>query len=136
MILRQLWSPLSLCLPQVPRAASTLGVTSRLGVPGSWLRGRGERDAGMAGGLGRGGQIWGWDLALLSASSASEELVTLRSGCGSHISHNIYQFSSVTQSCLTLCNLMDCSTPGFPIHLGFPKLQDPGACSNSCPLSR
>ena len=23
------------------------------------------------------------------------------------------QFSSVTQSCLTLCNLMDCSTPGL-----------------------
>ena len=26
------------------------------------------------------------------------------------------QFSSVTQSCLILCNLMDCSTPGFPVH--------------------
>ena len=26
------------------------------------------------------------------------------------------QFSSVTQSCLTLCNRMDCSTPGFPVH--------------------
>ena len=26
------------------------------------------------------------------------------------------QFSSVTQSCLTLCNPMDCSTPGFPVH--------------------
>ena len=25
------------------------------------------------------------------------------------------QFSSVTQSCPTLCNPMDCSTPGFPI---------------------
>ena len=25
------------------------------------------------------------------------------------------QFSSVTQSCPTLCNLMDCSTPGFPV---------------------
>ena len=27
-----------------------------------------------------------------------------------------FQFSSVTQSCLILCNLMDCSTPGFPVH--------------------
>ena len=27
-----------------------------------------------------------------------------------------YQFSSVTQSCPTLCNPMDCSTPGFPVH--------------------
>ena len=24
--------------------------------------------------------------------------------------------SSVTQSCLTLCNPMDCSMPGFPVH--------------------
>ena len=26
------------------------------------------------------------------------------------------QFSSVTQSCLTLWDPMDCSTPGFPVH--------------------
>ena len=26
------------------------------------------------------------------------------------------QFSSVVQSCLTLCNPVDCSTPGFPVH--------------------
>ena len=26
------------------------------------------------------------------------------------------QFSSVTQSCLTLCNSMDCSMPVFPVH--------------------
>ena len=26
------------------------------------------------------------------------------------------QFSSVAQSCLTLCNPMDCSTPAFPVH--------------------
>ena len=26
------------------------------------------------------------------------------------------QFISVTQSCLTLCEPMDCSMPGFPIH--------------------
>ena len=26
------------------------------------------------------------------------------------------QFSSVAQSCLTLCDPMDCSTPGFPVH--------------------
>ena len=28
----------------------------------------------------------------------------------------VYQFSSVAQSCPTLCDLMDCSTPGFPVH--------------------
>ena len=26
------------------------------------------------------------------------------------------QFSSVDQSCPTLCDPMDCSTPGFPVH--------------------
>ena len=25
-------------------------------------------------------------------------------------------FSSVTQSCLTLCDPMDCSMPGLPVH--------------------
>ena len=29
---------------------------------------------------------------------------------------HIHQFSSVVQSCLTLCNPMDYSTPGFPVH--------------------
>ena len=30
--------------------------------------------------------------------------------------HFPLQFSSVTQSCLNLCDPMDCSTPGFPVH--------------------
>ena len=32
-----------------------------------------------------------------------------------------FQFSSVTQSYLTLCDPMDCSTPGFPVHHQLPK---------------
>ena len=39
------------------------------------------------------------------------------------------QFSSVTQSCPTLCDPMDHSTPGF-------LSPTPGACSNSCPSSQ
>ena len=31
------------------------------------------------------------------------------------------QFSSVAQSCLTLCNPMDCSTPGLPVHHQLPE---------------
>ena len=31
-------------------------------------------------------------------------------------SMDISQFSSVTQSCLTLCNPMNCITPGLPVH--------------------
>ena len=41
------------------------------------------------------------------------------------------QFSSVTQSCLTLCGPMNRSTPGLPCPSSTPR-----ACSNSCPLSR
>ena len=29
---------------------------------------------------------------------------------------SLVQFSSITQSCLTLCDSMDCSKPGLPIH--------------------
>ena len=32
------------------------------------------------------------------------------------------QFSSVAQSCLTLCDPKDCSTPGFPVHHQLPEL--------------
>ena len=31
------------------------------------------------------------------------------------------EFSSVTQSCLTLCNPMNCSTPGLPAHHQLPE---------------
>ena len=32
------------------------------------------------------------------------------------------QFSSISQSCPTLCNPMDCSTPGFPVLHHLPSL--------------
>ena len=31
------------------------------------------------------------------------------------------QFNSVTQSCMTLYDPMDCNTPGFPVHHQFPE---------------
>ena len=34
---------------------------------------------------------------------------------------SLLQFSSVAQSCLTLCNPMDCSTPGLPVHQQLPE---------------
>ena len=34
----------------------------------------------------------------------------------------LIQFSSVAQSCPTLYDSMDCSTPGFPVHHQFPEL--------------
>ena len=33
----------------------------------------------------------------------------------------MYQFSSVAQSCLTLCNPMNRSTPGLPVHHQLPE---------------
>ena len=33
-----------------------------------------------------------------------------------------FQFSSVTQSCPTLCDPMDCSMPGFPVYHQIPEL--------------
>ena len=36
--------------------------------------------------------------------------------------HLCSHFSPVTQLCPTLCNLMDCTTPGFPIHHQLPEL--------------
>jgi len=34
----------------------------------------------------------------------------------------VIQFSSVAQSCLTLCDPVDCSKPGFPVHHQLPEL--------------
>ena len=35
--------------------------------------------------------------------------------------HPLAQFSSVTQSCPTPCDPMDCSSPGFPVHYQPPE---------------
>ena len=37
------------------------------------------------------------------------------------VSMYMYQFSSVAQSCLTLCIPMNCSTPGLPVHHQLPE---------------
>ena len=42
--------------------------------------------------------------------------------CNAFISSVIQSFSSVPQSCPTLCNPIDCSTPGFPVHHQLPEL--------------
>ena len=44
--------------------------------------------------------------------------------------HSKYiHFISIAQLCPTLCDPMDCSMPGFPVH----HQLTPGTCSNSCP---
>ena len=60
-----------------------------------------------------------WDFPITSHSS---ELSWDNSGHSSPSSPvgqyciSVQSVSSVTQLCLTLCNSMDCSTPGFPVH--------------------
>ena len=52
---------------------------------------------------------------------------------------NGFQFSSVTQSCLTLCDPMDCSMPGFPVHHQLPEayialvMDGLSVCQSFCP---
>ena len=40
----------------------------------------------------------------------------------------ISQLSSVAQSCPTLCDPMDCSTPGLPVHHQLPKFTQTHIC--------
>ena len=42
--------------------------------------------------------------------------------CSEENCAGIHQFSSVAQSCLTLCDPMDCSMPGLPVHHQLPEL--------------
>ena len=51
-------------------------------------------------------------LSFWSSSSWGDEMLWV---CG------LVQFSSVGQSCPTLCNPMGCSTPGLPVHHQFPE---------------
>ena len=45
-----------------------------------------------------------------------------KTGPLSHTRHiSSVQFSSVAQSCLNLCDPMDCSTPGLPVHHQLPE---------------
>ena len=45
------------------------------------------------------------------------------------------QFSSVTQSCLTLCHPMNCSTPGLPVHHQLPSSPKPMSIESVMPSS-
>ena len=63
---------------------------------------------------------WQWH-DIVAAISLSTYCITCcryvkSPGC-SHMDHSMtFQFSSVTQSCLTICDPMNCSTPGLPVH--------------------
>ena len=54
------------------------------------------------------------------ANSVHAQPLSLPSFHGSHMTQ--LRLSSVAQSCLTLCDPMDCSMPGFPVHYQLPEL--------------
>ena len=75
---------------------------------------------------------------------------SLKWSLDSEVNHKFYmfescnkliQFGSVTQSCPTLCNPMDCNTPGLPVYHQLPELTQThircvgGAIQPSHPLS-
>ena len=75
--------------------------------------------------------IWRFPLNVVHSMTSIKYIINCRitqSNCSAYFPYSTsVQFSSVSQSCPTLCDPMDCSTPGFPV---------PGAYSNSCPSSQ
>ena len=59
--------------------------------------------------------------AALFSLSSSGAVSSCHWKCGNHSNQRAVQFSSVAQSCLTLCNPMDYSTPGLPVHHQLPE---------------
>ena len=78
-------------------------------------------------------RILGWVAIPFSRGSSRPRDQSLVSCIGSQVLHclshqgspgktwPIFQFSSVAQSCPTLCHSMDCSMQGFPVHHQLPE---------------
>ena len=62
-------------------------------------------------------QVWRLCTAQMHLAATHTE-----AGSGPHYLHfSSVQFSSLAQSCPTLCDPMNCSTPGFPVHHQLPE---------------
>ena len=61
----------------------------------------------------------GLGIKLTLTALEGEVLTTGRQGSPSVVV--VFQFSSVTQSCPTLCDPMNCRTPGIPVHHQLPE---------------
>ena len=73
-----------------------------------------------------GGSSWPRDWTYVSLDSCTDRQVItsiiLEAQCRKSWYNQIFsQFSSVAQSCLTLCNPMNHSTPGLPVHHQLPE---------------
>ena len=56
-----------------------------------------------------------WGSKITADGDCSHE-IKRRLLLGRKVMNNLVQFSSVTQLCLTICDPMNCSTPGLPVH--------------------
>ena len=64
-----------------------------------------------------------WKISWMEEQGRPQSMESLRVGYEWSTSHSLYfQYSSVTQSCPTLCNLMNRSMPGLPVHHQLPEL--------------
>ena len=59
---------------------------------------------------------------VMPSSRSRQKNSTIQASLGLWISLCALQFSSVAQSCLTLCDPVNCSTPGFPVHHQLPEI--------------
>ena len=60
--------------------------------------------------------IWDWKYTM-----CRDTFLSLNKGTGQYATFASVQFSSVAQSCLTLCDPMNRSTPGLPVHHQLPE---------------
>ena len=88
-------------------------------IPGSgWSPGRGNDSPWLENSMDRGARQ-----ATVHGVSKSPSRLS-NSHFHFHSMHNTFssvQFSSATQSCPTLCDPMNCSTPGLPVHHQLPE---------------
>ena len=83
--------------------------------PGTEHRGCGLHPQATPGAKWEADPVSGYDGASESGLSSSSFLME-----ATYSMPGVFQFSSV-QSCPTLCNLMDCSMPGVPVHHQLPE---------------
>ena len=63
-----------------------------------------------------------WDWSWWERTSGCVHYISIQNRRGQWVILSSVQFSSVAQSCPTLCGPMDCSMPGFPVLHCLPEL--------------
>ena len=64
---------------------------------------------------------WNWCETIGMISRTAKFFLQLTEASALYLQVASVQSSSVTQSCPVLCDPMDCSTPGFPVHHQLPE---------------